>query len=177
VSVIATAAVVLLVLFLAGALVDRVGRLHRNVKKNWRQLEQQRHARHEIIGRIAAACANAAADAGSVDGVIAARKMAAAPAGPAEAARKERLLGDAVGRLLTASAISMDAKVSALAQELADADRAYRAARQIYNDTATRYNRAISMTPGNVIAGVLGFRRAELFEPKDEHPNPSPPTP
>ena len=163
-SVIATIAVVLLVLFVAGALFDRVGRLNRNVKKTWRQLDQQRHARQEIIGRIAEASAAAAADGATVEAVIAARKAAAIPAGPAEAARSERALGDAVGRLLTASAIAMDANVSALARDLGDAERAYRGARQIYNDTAARYNRAISIAPGNWMAGMMGFRRAEPFE-------------
>jgi hypothetical protein len=41
--------------------------------------------------------------------------------------------------------------------------RAVGAARDVYNGHAAGYNRAIAAMPGNLIAGMAGFHRAEIF--------------
>jgi LemA protein len=164
VSVLVTTGVVLLLLLAITFVYDRVARLKRAVQKNWRQLEQQRQRRRAIAGRIAEACAVPTADARAVEAVAAASQRAAAPAGPPEAARHEAALGEALSALLTASAIAMSAPVAALARELGEAEHAYREARQVFNDTARRYNTAISVVPGSLIARIGGFPRAELFD-------------
>jgi LemA protein len=164
VSVLVTTAVVLLLLLTTAFVYDRVARLKRAVQKTWRQLEQQRHARHAIAERIAASSAAQAVDARVVEAVLAAGRDAAAAGGPPDAARREAVLGEALSALLTASAISMSAKTSALARELAETEAAYRQARLVYNDTARRYNTATTVVPGSLIARVGSFPRAELFE-------------
>lgn len=164
-SVLLTLAVVGLFVFVAGLLYDRVMRLRRQVQQTWRRLEQQRHVRWDIVARIAAACSSGPADARAVQAVETARQHASAATGPADAARKEHLLGDAVSSLLTSSAIAMSAEVATLAKRLGEVDLAYRQARQVYNATAQKYNRVIGAAPGNLIAGPLGLRPAEPFEP------------
>ena len=42
------------------------------------------------------------------------------------------------------------------------------AARRIYNIAVTDYNTAIAQAPGNVIAGMFGFKEAPLFEIIDQ---------
>jgi len=164
-SVIATLVIIALFVFLAGFLYDRVMRLRRQVQQTWRQLEQQRHARRDLVARIATACSSGPADARAVLAVETARQNAAAATGPADAARKEHLLGDAVGSLLTSSAIAMSAEVATLAKRLGEVELAYRQARQVYNTSAQKYNRVIGAVPGNLIAGPLSLRPAELFDP------------
>jgi hypothetical protein len=164
VSVLVTIAIVLLLLFIAGALYDRLGRLRRNVQRTWQHLERHRHARQAIIGRVIEACAKTGADATAIDAAAAALSNAARSSGPPDGARKEQVLGDAVGQLLTTSAIAIDATVGALARELAEAEQSYRSAREAYNDTARRYNTLVTTPPGSWLAGFGKFRRAELFE-------------
>ena len=170
-SVLATLAIVLILVFVAGAVYDRLVKLRRHVQRTWKQLEQQRHLRQEIVGRVAAACAGSAVDPAAVEAVVVARQHASQSSGPADAAQKDHALGDAIGRLLTASAIAIDAKVGMLARELGEAERTYREARQAYNDGARRYNTALASAPGRLVAGFGSFRRAEPYE----HPaNPNP---
>ena len=45
-----------------------------------------------------------------------------------------------------------------------DADRALERARLHYNLVATKYNAAIASVPGSILAGLAGFKRAELLE-------------
>jgi len=53
---------------------------------------------------------------------------------------------------------------------LADAEQALEQARLHYNLIATKYNATITGIPGNIIAAVSGFKRAELLSPdKSRH--------
>jgi hypothetical protein len=164
VSVLVTLAIALLLLLAAGALYDRLAKVRRNVQRTWQHLERHRHRRQEIIGRIVEACTRSGADAAALDAAAAALRSAARPSGPPDAARNEQILGDAVGQLLTSSAIAIDASVGALARELAEAEQTYRSARDTYNDTASKYNTLMATPPGSWLAGFGNFRRAELFE-------------
>ena len=163
-SVLITLAIVLVVLFIAGAVYDRVARLKRAVRSTWRQLEQQRRRRHATVERLTDAVPAHGVDARAVAAVIAARQNAAMADGPGDAARKERALGEALSALLTASAVALSADVSARARELGDVERSYREARLAYNSTARRYNTALSVVPGSIVARAGRFPRAELFE-------------
>ena len=42
------------------------------------------------------------------------------------------------------------------------------AARNVYNESVTRYNDALEAFPANVVAGVAGFHPAKLFDMKAE---------
>ena len=46
---------------------------------------------------------------------------------------------------------------------LNDVSRALEHAERLYNLVATKYNLAITSPPGSLIAGVAGFKRAELI--------------
>ena len=50
------------------------------------------------------------------------------------------------------------------AEVLNDATRALRQAERLYNLAAAKYNAAIASLPGNLLAGIAGFKRAELIE-------------
>lgn len=163
-SVVITLAIVLILLFVAGVVYDRVARLKRAVRSTWRQLEQQRRRRHGIVERLTAALGGQSVDAHAVAAVVGARQNAATAGGPADAARKEAALGEALSALLTASAIALSGEIAALARELGDVERAYREARVGYNSTARRYNTAISVVPGSFVTKVGNFPKAELFE-------------
>jgi len=55
-----------------------------------------------------------------------------------------------------------------LQDELSETEDKITYARQFYNDAVTIYNDKIQMFPGNLIAGIFGFREEELFNTDDD---------
>lgn len=55
-----------------------------------------------------------------------------------------------------------------LQEELAETEDKLVYARQFYNDAVTIYNNKIQMFPGNIVAGILGFKEEALFDAVDE---------
>lgn len=55
-----------------------------------------------------------------------------------------------------------------LQDELSETDDKVTYSRQFYNDAVTIYNNKIQMFPGNMIAGIFGFKEEELFNTDDE---------
>lgn len=55
-----------------------------------------------------------------------------------------------------------------LQDELSETEDKVTFARQFYNDAVTIYNNKLQMFPGNLIAGMFGFREEELFNVVDE---------
>jgi LemA protein len=109
---------------------------------------------------------------GTLEAVVAARNRAASAAGPADAARKEGELSQALGKFFALAEsypqLTANQNVRALQEELAGTENKIGSARRVYNDIATRYNTATQVVPANVIAGIAGFKPAEMFEIKDE---------
>ena len=54
-----------------------------------------------------------------------------------------------------------------LQDELSETEDKITYARQFYNDAVTIYNDKIQMFPGNIVAGMFGFREEELFNTDD----------
>lgn len=80
----------------------------------------------------------------------------------------ETELTSAISRLLVVQEnypeLKADAQVSALISELEGTENRLFIARKDYNDTATAYNKSIRQFPTSMMAGMFGFRRAELIE-------------
>ena len=55
-----------------------------------------------------------------------------------------------------------------LQDELSETEDKITYARQFYNDAVTIYNDKIQMFPGNIDAGMFGFREEELFNTDDD---------
>jgi len=55
-----------------------------------------------------------------------------------------------------------------LQDELSDTEDKVAFSRQFYNDAVTIYNNKIQMFPGNLVAGMFGFKEEELFGVEEE---------
>ena len=55
-----------------------------------------------------------------------------------------------------------------LQEKLSDIESKIAYARQFYNDTVMKYNIKIEILPNNIFAGVMGFKRINLFELESE---------
>lgn len=63
--------------------------------------------------------------------------------------------------------LKADNQLAALREEIASTENRIAFSRQHYNDSITEYNSAIEQFPANIIAGMFGFRAAELLEIED----------
>jgi len=100
--------------------------------------------------------------------VMEARARAVSATGPADAARKEGELSQALGRLFAVAenypTLKANENVKMLQEELAGTENKVGFARQFYNDIATTYNTARETFPAVLASAALGFQPAELFQ-------------
>jgi LemA protein len=77
-------------------------------------------------------------------------------------------LGSALGRLLSVTEnypnLKANAAFAELRTSLEGTENRIKTARNKFNDGVKEYNTAISLLPGSLYAGVLGFKRRAFFE-------------
>jgi LemA protein len=171
-GVILALAVVAAVVLYAVGIYNRLVGLRNQVTNGWKQIDVQLKRRHDLIPNLVNTVKGAMEfERGTLEAVIQARNTAASATGPADAAVKEGLLTQALGRFFALAEaypqLTANQNVRALQEELASTENKIGFARQFYNDIATKYNTAIQVIPNNFIAGPAGFEAAELFEITD----------
>jgi LemA protein len=171
-AVLVTLAVAALIVFWAIGLYNRLIGLRNQVLNGWRQIDVQLKRRHDLIPNLVNTVRGAMEfERETLEAVVAARTRAVSATGPADAARKEGELTQALGRFFALAEnypqLTANANVRALQEELSATENKIGFARQFYNDIATKYNTAIQVVPNNFIAGFGHFKPAELFEIKD----------
>ncbi len=87
-------------------------------------------------------------------------------------ANADKGLSGAISRLLLVQEkypeLKANANFQTLMSDLKTSEDKIAYTRQFYNDTAQKYNDAVEMFPGNIIAGMFHFEKAEYFEVTDE---------
>ncbi|MGE3274568.1 MAG: LemA family protein [Vicinamibacterales bacterium] len=157
-----------LLLWAAGAY-NRLVTLRNQATNGWKQIDVQLKRRHDLIPNLVNTVKGAMEfERGTLEAVISARNAATTAQGPADAAQKEGVLSQALGRLFALAEsypqLTANENVRALQEELAATENKIGFARQFYNDIATKYNTATQVIPTNIIAGFAGFAPKELFE-------------
>jgi len=152
---------------------NRFVRQRNLVQESWRQVDVELTRRHELVPNLVETVKGYATHEREVfESVTRARAAAAAPgASPAEQAKQEGVLGQALGRLFAVAEAYPDLKASTnfldLQQQLQDTENKISISRQVYNDTVLTFNNAIQVFPAVLIAGPFGFTRREFFEIED----------
>jgi len=152
---------------------NRLVGLKNQVLNGWRQIDVQLKRRHDLIPNLVNTVRGAMEyERETLQQVVEARAKAVTATGPADAARKEGELTQALGRLFALAenypTLKANENVKALQEELTSTENKVGFARQFYNDIATKYNIAQQTFPANLIASRFGFTSSELFEVKDE---------
>ncbi len=142
------------------------------VANGWRQIDVQLKRRHDLIPNLVNTVKGAMEfERDTLTQVMEARARAVSATGPADAARKEGELTQALGRLFALAenypTLRANENVKMLQEELTSTENKVGFARQFYNDIATKYNIAQQTFPSTLIAGNFGFTAAELFEITD----------
>ncbi len=151
---------------------NRLVTLRNQVENGWKQIDVQLKRRHDLIPNLVSTVKGYMEfEQETLQKVIAARNAAATATGVADSAAKEGALTGALSRLFALAenypTLKANENVRQLQEELASTENKIGFARQFYNDIATRFNITQQVFPGNIIAGIFGFQRSELFEVRD----------
>jgi len=173
---------VVAVLALALALTyNQLVRLRNLVQESWRQVDVELKRRHDLIPNLVETVKGYASHEREVfDAVTTARSAAAAPgSSPADQARQEGALGQALGRLFAVAEAYPDLKASGnfqeLQRQLAETEDRIAASRRFYNANVRALNTRVESFPSNIVAGMFGFHQEEYFEVGDEQVRSAPP--
>jgi LemA protein len=168
---------VVVVLYVVGAYNSLIA-LKNQVTNAWKQIDVQLKRRHDLIPTLVDTVRGAMQyERDTLEAVIQARNQAvkveqSPGASVKQTAQAEAQLSGALGRLLAVVERYPDLKatgnIAALQEELTSTENKIAFARQIYNDTATRYNIRQAQFPVNLVAGVANASPAELWELADE---------
>jgi LemA protein len=151
---------------------NRLIGLRNQVLNGWRQIDVQLKRRHDLIPNLVNTVRGAMEfERDTLTQVMEARSRAVSATGPADAARKEGELSQALGRLFAVAenypTLKANENVKMLQEELTSTENKVGFARQFYNDISTKFNTSQQTFPTNMLASMLGFQPAELFELTD----------
>jgi LemA protein len=149
------------------------------VQNSWRQIDVQLARRHDLIPNLVDAVRGAMQfERDTLEAVVAARGRAVETArgrpGVAETAAAESQLSTALGRLVALveshPQLGSLTNVAALQEELRSTENRIAFARQLYNDSAARYNTRQQVIPAALLARLAAAEPAPLWEaPDDAH--------
>ena len=151
------------------AVYNRLVSLRNQTTNGWRQIDVQLKRRHDLIPNLVSTVKGVMEfERDTLTQVVEARAKATTATGPADAAVKEGVLTQALGRLFALAEnypqLHANENVRALQEELSSTENKIGFARQFYNDIATTFNTAQQQFPANLLASTFGFKPVELFE-------------
>ena len=172
-------AIVAFALVAIAGIYNRLVVLRNRFRNAFAQIDVQLKRRHDLIPNLVEAVKGYMQhERETLTAVIEARnqarqaeQQAAGQVGEAAAMQQlsvaERMLGGALGRMLALVDSYPDLKANQntlqLQEELGSTENKIAFARQAYNDAVMVYNTQLETFPTVLLAGLFGFRRAELF--------------
>lgn len=175
------AVIVLVVLLFAGiGIYNRLVRLRNAIANAFGQIDVQLKRRYDLIPNLVEVAKKYVQhERETLEAVIAARNQSQAAATQARQnpaatgaisalGAAEGLLGGALGRLMVVAEaypeLKADQTMRELSEELTSTENRIGFARQAYNDAALDFNNAAQQFPANLVAGLLGFKAADMLE-------------
>jgi LemA protein len=138
------------------------------VKEAWSDIEVQLQRRYNLIPNLVETVKGYTAHEKDVfEKVSQARASAMGAKNPGEKAKAENILSNSLKTLFAVSENYPQLKTSenflGLQKDLTDTEDKIQAARRFYNGLVRDLNNKIESFPNNLIAGILGFQKAEFF--------------
>ena len=148
---------------------NRLVRLRNQVKAGWSDIDVQLLRRHDLVPMLVEAVrAYAGHEKSVLESVTALRAQALQTSSPAQLAKVEQALEQAVSRLLLVQEAYPDLKASEnflkLQRDLVDVEDHLQYARRFYNGAVRELNDGVQRFPDVLVAKAFGFREAEFFE-------------
>ena len=144
-------------------------RRRNQAEEAWADIEVQLKRRYDLIPNLVEAVKGYAGhEKGVFENVTKARSAAMGAESPGELARAENQLAGTLKTLFALAENYPDLKANVnfleLQRELADTENKIQASRRFFNSNVRDYNIALETFPSNIIAGMFGFKRKELFD-------------
>jgi LemA protein len=143
--------------------------LKNRAKEAWSDIDVQLKRRYDLIPNLVETVKGYAThEKELLDKVTQARSNAMNAQGAKAKAEAENMLSSTLKSLFAVSEAYPDLKASVnfleLQRELSDTENKIQASRRFYNTNVRDLNIAIESFPGNMIAGMFGFKQMDLFE-------------
>lgn len=147
-------------------------RLANRTKEAWSDIEVQLKRRYDLIPNLINSVKGYATHESTAFEKVTAARTAAMTAGNAhDKAKAEGELSGTLKSLFAVAEAYPDLKANTnfieLQRELSDTENKIQAARRFYNGNVRDMNIAIESFPSNIMAGVFGFKKMELFDLPD----------
>lgn len=142
--------------------------LRNQVENGWKQIDIQLKRRHDLIPNLVSTVKGYMEfEQDTLRQVVEARNAAVNARGVADTAAREGELTGVLTKLFALMEnypnLKANENVKQLQEELTSTENKVGFARQFYNDIAMRFNISQEVFPGNIIASMFRFSRAELF--------------
>ncbi|MCH1983962.1 LemA family protein [Ruminococcus sp. OA3] len=160
--------VVLLVLWLAGTYNGFV-KLRNKTEEAFSAMDVSLKKRYDLIPNFVETVKGYAKhESETLEKVIAARNMAMTSRTPEETIKNDNVLTGTLKSLFALSEGYPDLKANQnflqLQEQLSRVEEEIAGSRRYYNGVVNKYNTKTEMFPGNLLAGIFGFRRKPLYE-------------
>jgi LemA protein len=166
-------AIVVVLIFWAVMVYNRLIVLVNRAKEAWSDIEVQLKRRYDLIPNLVETVKGYAShEKGVFEKVTEARTKALGATGMEEKAKAENMLSSTL-KSLFAVAENYPQLVAAnnfleLQRDLRDTEDKIQASRRFYNGNVRDLNIQIEVFPANIFAGIIGFKKMDLFELEDE---------
>ena len=166
--IIIIAFVVVLVIVVIG-LYNNFVKLRNMVDNAWAQIDVQLQRRIDLIPNLVETVKGYAKhEQGTLDSVTQARAAVANAGTPQEKMEADNVLTGTLKSLFAVAENYPDLKANTnfleLQKELSNTEDKISYMRQSFNDVTMKYNTAIETFPGNIFAGMFGFKQRPLFD-------------
>lgn len=161
------------------AIYNGLVRRKNQAEEAWADIEVQLKRRYDLIPNIVEAVKGYAGHEKSLlENVTRARTAAMGAGTTGEHAKAENMLAGTLKTLFAVAENYPDLKANTnfleLQRELSDTENKIQSARRFFNGTVRDYNISLESFPSNMIAGMFGFVRKELFDLPDGSPAQNP---
>lgn len=171
---VAGAAVVLILI--VGFIISTYNRLvkaRNKVKTNWSQIDVQLKKRSDLVPNLVETVKGYAKhESGTMEAVIKARSSYVSAGSIDDKIESSNQLTSALSKLMALTEAYPELKANenfmALQGELKEIEDKIAFARQFYNDTVYLYSNMREEFPGNIVAGMFGFKEFAFFEAKED---------
>lgn len=161
--------VLVLAVFAAIGIYNRLVTLRNRVDNAWSQIDVQLRRRYDLIPNLVETVKGYAKhEQETLEKVIQARNLAMSATGVAAQGEAENMLSGTLKSLFALAESYPDLKANQnflmLQEELSGTESKIAYARQFYNDSVMSYNTSTQTFPSNILAGMFGFTQREYFE-------------
>ncbi|OGN27095.1 MAG: hypothetical protein A2941_00135 [Candidatus Yanofskybacteria bacterium RIFCSPLOWO2_01_FULL_49_17] len=139
------------------------------VKEAWSDIDVQLKRRYDLIPNLVETVKGYAAHEKDVlEKVIRARASAMSATGHEAKGQAENMLTGALKSLFALSeaypTLKANENFAKLQDELSDTENKIQASRRFYNTNVMDYNTKIEVSPSNIVAGMMNFKKEEFFQ-------------